>query len=348
MLRLNYALALGLSSIQSPLIATFGAYKEISSNIRVTFDEQQRAVDDFLPEVETAIATGIAEIQKVNNISDANIETWRQEISDWELEVAVQYGSYSVSDSQELVSLLHSMHQCLKSVRKSDSYFTNSSTCIEATDRLTSDFEDTIVDLTSSKEVVFPVLKLSEPSVVTLDESLATRVNQQFERGLDRTRQQMESTTSSLQLMADGLVEAGPSVSSLQALIDILEASQVRFDNSVRQFNKVQSSIAAQDWFSFTKATVLRIGVIVLMIFLVQILVNLFRYSTRLAAFYNARADVLELAIIDGRQMGVSELAEFIRAMSPDNLDFGKPVRSPVDQAVEISRNLAASSKTRA
>ncbi|MGX0877953.1 wyosine [tRNA(Phe)-imidazoG37] synthetase (radical SAM superfamily) [Roseovarius sp. MBR-154] len=81
------------------------------------------------------------------------------------------------------------------------------------------------------------------------------------------------------------------------------------------------------------------------MIFLVQILVNLFRYNTRLAAFYNARADVLELAFVEGINMNVGELAEFIRVMSPDNLDFGKSVRSPVEEAVEISRNLASTAK---
>ncbi len=101
----------------------------------------------------------------------------------------------------------------------------------------------------------------------------------------------------------------------------------------------------ANNWMDYARETTLRVTVIVLIVFLVQILVNLFRYGTRLAAFYEARADALDLADIHGYKPNPAEFHQLVTAFAPDNLDFGKSPRSPVDQAVEITRNLAATAR---
>jgi len=91
---------------------------------------------------------------------------------------------------------------------------------------------------------------------------------------------------------------------------------------------------------------VTRVAVIVLLIYLVQIMVNLFRYNTRLAAFYQARADAIELLAISNVSLGTSlnaTIAEIAAALSPDNVDFGKAPTPPSQQVIEMLGDAAKS-----
>ena len=58
----------------------------------------------------------------------------------------------------------------------------------------------------------------------------------------------------------------------------------------------------------------------VLLLFLVQILVTLYRYNIRLASYYDARADALQLANGSSRE----EFFKLVFAISPENLEFGR------------------------
>ena len=78
-----------------------------------------------------------------------------------------------------------------------------------------------------------------------------------------------------------------------------------------------------------------RVGVILVILFLVGILVSLYRYNMRLSAFYDARADALYM--MDFLDVGFDRLAE---ALTPDTVDFGKQPRSPVDQVSTLAREL--------
>jgi hypothetical protein len=63
-----------------------------------------------------------------------------------------------------------------------------------------------------------------------------------------------------------------------------------------------------------------KVGSSLLILFLVQILITLYRYSTRVAAFYEARADALQIASeVDGLS-----LKDLVDALSADKVDFGK------------------------
>lgn len=79
--------------------------------------------------------------------------------------------------------------------------------------------------------------------------------------------------------------------------------------------------------------TVTRVGVAIIVFFLVQILVTVFRYCLRLAAFYDGRADALELV-----QPGTDGnlLVALIPLLSPDALDFGKSPRSPLEHVADL------------
>ena len=78
------------------------------------------------------------------------------------------------------------------------------------------------------------------------------------------------------------------------------------------------------------QTSVTRFGVVLIVVFLVQILVNLHRYNMRLAAFYFGRCDALLLS-----KQTVS-LREFIDILSTDNLDFGKPPKTPAEEAKSV------------
>ena len=59
--------------------------------------------------------------------------------------------------------------------------------------------------------------------------------------------------------------------------------------------------------------------------FLVQILVPLYRYNTRMVAFYGSRLDALSLSGSDLKKAQV-----YTELFTPSGLDFGKDVQHPL------------------
>jgi hypothetical protein len=81
---------------------------------------------------------------------------------------------------------------------------------------------------------------------------------------------------------------------------------------------------------------VTRIGSVFILLFLVQIFVSLYRYNVRLSAYYNARADALELlGNIDGT------LQALVNAFSPDVVDFGRMPKTPIEQGLLLAKEIA-------
>lgn len=75
--------------------------------------------------------------------------------------------------------------------------------------------------------------------------------------------------------------------------------------------------------------------------FFVSILVSLYRYNIRLAAFYTARADLLRLM---GPTMTVSDFGLMAAALTP-TLEFGKSPQPPIGQLVELVKTAKESAK---
>lgn len=75
-------------------------------------------------------------------------------------------------------------------------------------------------------------------------------------------------------------------------------------------------------------ASVTRISVIVIIVFLIQILIGLYRYNVRFATFYGSRKDLL---LISGGDLKKSQQAKMI--FTPDQVDFGR-VPKPMIQEV--------------
>ncbi len=82
-----------------------------------------------------------------------------------------------------------------------------------------------------------------------------------------------------------------------------------------------------------------RIAVIGLILYLVQILVNLYRYNVRLASFYEGLANAVELS---GRSTG--SFAELASAFRPD-FGFGKSPEPVPQQITDLARDLVRSGR---
>lgn len=78
-----------------------------------------------------------------------------------------------------------------------------------------------------------------------------------------------------------------------------------------------------------------RIGIIILLIFLLQILVPTYRYNIRLAAFYEARADALEIM----SEIPDCPLDKLILILSPDTINFGKSIQTPTEHLLEVVKD---------
>jgi hypothetical protein len=81
-----------------------------------------------------------------------------------------------------------------------------------------------------------------------------------------------------------------------------------------------------------------RFGTIIMITFLVSILTPLYRYNIRLATYYDARADVLELFETTLRSVGFLRLAT---ALTPA-FDFGKGPNTPIEQIIELVREVTS------
>jgi len=71
-----------------------------------------------------------------------------------------------------------------------------------------------------------------------------------------------------------------------------------------------------------------RVGVVLIIVFLVQILFGLYRYNTRLVTFYHSRRDLLQLW--DGKSNNVERLHK----MLAPNIEFGKEPKHPLEDII--------------
>jgi hypothetical protein len=122
----------------------------------------------------------------------------------------------------------------------------------------------------------------------------------------------------------------------LQATAQSTREAASHLPDLAETVNELASGEAGTGLVISTLAT--RIGSLLVLIFLVQILINLYRYNIRLSAFFDARADALEL--FGDRDLEAVHLPDLINSLSPDNLDFGKGPQSPAQQAIDLAREI--------
>jgi photosystem II stability/assembly factor-like uncharacterized protein len=90
----------------------------------------------------------------------------------------------------------------------------------------------------------------------------------------------------------------------------------------------------------------IRMTIMVIIFFLAQVLLNSYRFHTRLSSFYHSRCDSLKLlAEVGGleKMLDGLELREFFDSLSPANVDFGKTPPPPTAQGLDLAKELLSS-----
>lgn len=209
---------------------------------------------------------------------------------------------------------------------------------------LVSTIQDTSLDAPVSKRA-----RLEGERSKILDErlSLRGRLESSFPKGMESTKifsGEAIHITSALDFARNNLpsnVEEG----DLSLTRREFEASATRYAQMTVRLEGVSAQIAdlpkrgtlldeRNQYLLVTLQSVLvRVGAVVLILFLVRLLFNLYRYLTRIAAAHDSQADAIELTRGD-----VEALPHVLSALSPERYDFGVAPKGPVDQAVDIIR----------
>ena len=104
------------------------------------------------------------------------------------------------------------------------------------------------------------------------------------------------------------------------------------------QMSKIQNNIGAGITSSALSTLITRAAILFILLFVVQVLVSLYRYNMRLAGFYDARADALSI-FVEGT---APTLGDLMRSLSPEQLDFGKTPTSVAQQSIELAKSLVS------
>jgi hypothetical protein len=106
-------------------------------------------------------------------------------------------------------------------------------------------------------------------------------------------------------------------VENLEALVDDVRKKELLADRGYG------------DWRYIVATAITRVGVVLIIVFLVQILMGLYRYNTKLIAYYNSRRDLITLW--DGKQ---ATLASLDKALTLPQIDFGKEPKHPLEDII--------------
>ncbi|MBP6390683.1 MAG: hypothetical protein KA175_07035 [Flavobacteriales bacterium] len=91
---------------------------------------------------------------------------------------------------------------------------------------------------------------------------------------------------------------------------------------------------ATMDWHLFMLESIPRIGMIVLLIYIVQVLLRLYRYHLKMSDFYSSRYDAMLLAErIKGKEVIDAEIYSKALAMLSPPYDVGREVKGPWEDA---------------
>lgn len=96
------------------------------------------------------------------------------------------------------------------------------------------------------------------------------------------------------------------------------------------------------EWISLISGLVLRLGAVVLAVFVIQILVSLARYRFRISDSLYTRAEAVKLA-----NGNMEALKVLMASFSDGNMDFGALPESPYLEFLKVLRDLASKSSTK-
>lgn len=119
-----------------------------------------------------------------------------------------------------------------------------------------------------------------------------------------------------------------------------LEKLQVEL-GTIKEVPTAQGAGKESLFLRLLQTSITRFGLLAVVGFFVSILVSLYRYNVRLAAYYQARADLLRLMKYP---VTVSDFGLMAAALTP-TLEFGKSPQPPIGQLVELVKTAKESTK---
>ena len=139
-------------------------------------------------------------------------------------------------------------------------------------------------------------------------------------------------------MLSSDLIESEAKAGKItEAGIKDLKESTVHLEavaSLIKQMDERPPVMYPQQTYFLVSTVTTRVGIIVLLLFLVQILVPLYRYNMRLAAFYDARADAITL--VENRPS--EQLETLVSLLSAEAIDFGKSPVPPREKALKLVR----------
>ncbi len=101
----------------------------------------------------------------------------------------------------------------------------------------------------------------------------------------------------------------------------------------------VEARADADDWQRLSRIST-RVAVLALLIYLVQLCINLYRYNVKLGGFYRGRAQTLRFIAAQpgGQGYTVADLTALFAGLSPDQVGFDRQPTSPMQQIVDIAK----------
>ncbi|MFQ5566114.1 MAG: WD40 repeat domain-containing protein [Paracoccaceae bacterium] len=130
-----------------------------------------------------------------------------------------------------------------------------------------------------------------------------------------------------------------------QTFLDTAEASLTRQNTAVESFETVavnlDEALRTAEPVRQASRIATRLAIVALLIFLVQIVVNKYRYLQRLAGFYQARAQAFRMLADSDPGLGAALLkgvtaTELIASLSPDAIRFDKTAAPPTDNVATL------------
>jgi hypothetical protein len=117
---------------------------------------------------------------------------------------------------------------------------------------------------------------------------------------------------------------------------ELIRSDGDQIANIDRQRKDIATKITASGNSVEYNSIFLRISSIILIIYLVQIFMNVFRYVMRLAAYYQARADCLILA--KDQTFSMADFGKLVHIISPEAYDVGRGPKAPIEHGMEIAK----------
>jgi len=147
-------------------------------------------------------------------------------------------------------------------------------------------------------------------------------------KGVVSDIEKLEKQVPFLPRVEDGLTDPKAILASISAGERRMERLDDLLNDGWRR--ELSSERGYSDWKYIIATAITRLGVVVILVYLVQILMGLYRYNTRMIAYYNARRDIF--TIWNGNPTTLKVLDN---VLSTPTVDFGKEPKHPLEDILK-------------